>query len=88
MLLQPSFRRVGVGEDGFLDTSDCVIVEFGPGDMPKVLNFAGFNSIELRLQIVLSEMCEEEGNSDRLRQWLGYRFLTSPAAPVQYVYQI
>ena len=88
VLLQPSFRRVRVGENGLLDTSDCVIVEFGHGDMPRVLNIAGFfNSIELRLHIVLSEFCEEE-ISDRMRQWLGHRFLTSAAAPLQYVHQI
>ena len=88
MLLQASFRRIGVFGDGLLDDSDCVLVEFGCGDMPRVLNIVGFfNSIELRLHIVLSEFCEEE-ISDRMRQWLGHRFLTSAAAPLQYVHQI
>ena len=89
MLLQPSFRRIGVFGDSPLDDSDCVLVEFGCGDMPRVLNIVGFfNSIELRLSIVVSELCRADGAGERVRQWLGHRFIQSPAAPLRLVYEI
>ena len=89
MLLQASFRRIGVFGDGLLDDSDCVLVEFECGDMPRVLNIVGFfNSIELRLSIVVSELCRADSAGERVRQWLGHRFIQSPAAPLRLVHEI